>query len=401
MRCQVIYAVLLLSTLLGPVSAMAQAVPADTARVILGVAETLRARGEIEESERLLRLIRRLYPDTEAARLASEALVESRQTGEIGSGNTELIVFNTFYGAALGVIIPAALGAEDPEPYGAGILLGAPAGYGLSRLYTRKYPVTTGQARAMTFGTWWGALQVLGWREVLDIGETTETVCFDPPDNMQCFEATSESDEAPYAAMLVGGLSGLALGTIIGRSVPIEGSTALIANFSGIWGSWFGSVLGVQIDGDSSNDFETNDDDDDFLTTILVVGNVGLLAGALGGSSLGWSTADAWTVHLSGIAGIIGGFGIDLLASVEDTETVMLIPGITSAAALGVAAALVSNDRTTSSADRGPRVSMIDFADGKWSAGIPTPVPTIIPTYRDGQKLYQPAGKVSIVRMRW
>ncbi|HEX9833789.1 MAG TPA: hypothetical protein VGA66_12045 [Mycobacterium sp.] len=253
----------------------------------------------------------------------------------------------------------------------------------------------------MTFGTWWGALQALGWREVLDIGEETETVCFGPPDDMQCFEATRESDEAPYTAMLVGGLSGLAAGRIIGRSVPIEGSTALIANFSGIWGAWFGSVLGVQIDEDSSNDFETSDDDDVLLTTMLVAGNAGLLAGALGGSSLGWSTADAWTVHLSGIAGIIGGFGIDLLASVEDTETVMLIPGITSAAALGVAATLVSNNRATSSADRGPRVSMLDFADGKWSAGVPTPVPTITSAYRNGQKLYEPAGKVSIVRMRW
>ena len=401
MRIQIIHAVLLLSTLLGPVSAMAQAVPADTALVMLSVAESLRAQGEDEDAERLLMLVRRLYPSSDAAVLAGNMLAELRRSSEDGSGATELIVFNTFYGAALGVIVPAALGAEDPEPYGAGILLGAPIGYGLSRWYTNRHPVTTGQARAMTFGTWWGALQGLGWQEVLDIGDETQTICFDPSDQTQCFEARTESDEAPFTAMLVGGLSGLAAGAALGRMQAISGSTALITNFSAIWGSWYGAVLGVHIDEDESGDFELYDDDDDLLTTILVAGNVGLLAGALGGSSLGWTTGDAWTVHLSGIAGLIGGFGIDLLASVEDTETVMLIPGITSAAALGVAAALVSNNRSTSTADRGPRLSMIDFADGRWSAGVPTPVPTIISAYRDGQKLYEPAGKVSIVRMRW
>ena len=138
MRIQIIHAVLLLSTLLGPVSAIGQETPADTARVILGVAEKLRAKGEDEDAERLLMLVRRLYPSSDAAVLAGNMLAELRRSSEDGSGATELIVFNTFYGAALGVIIPAALGAEDPEPYGAGILLGAPAGYGVVQTLHEK-----------------------------------------------------------------------------------------------------------------------------------------------------------------------------------------------------------------------------------------------------------------------
>jgi hypothetical protein len=323
-----------------------------------------------------------------------------RGSQEVGSGNTELIVFNTFYGAALGVIVPAALGADGPEPYGAGILVGAPAGYFLSKWYTKKHPVTTGQARAMTFGTWWGALQGLGWREVFDIGDRTETICFDPQDKLQCFETTTGSDAAPFTAMLVGGLSGLAAGTVIGRLRPIEGSTALITNFSAIWGGWFGAVLGVQIDQDQPDDF-SNNDDDAVLTTMLVAGNVGLLAGALGGSSLGWSTRDAWTVHLSGIAGLIGGLGIDLLASVESTETGLLIPGLTSAAALGVAAALVRNRPSTASSGSGLRSSLIDFASGRWSMGVPAPTPTAVPVYKFGRRHLQPGAQVSLVRMAW
>ncbi|MGA7304022.1 MAG: hypothetical protein WBW88_04080, partial [Rhodothermales bacterium] len=151
---------------------------------------------------------------------------------------------------------------------------------------------------------------------------------------------------------------------------------------------------------DQPDDF-SNDDNDAVLTTMLVAGNVGLLAGALGGSSLGWSTRDAWTVHLSGIAGLIGGLGIDLLASVESTETGLLIPGLTSVAALGVAAAMVSSNRARASSSRSPASSLIDFAGGRWSVGMPMPMPAIVSSIRDGQSKHRLGAQVSLVRMVW
>lgn len=382
-----------------PTAATCQVVPADTADVMLGVAESMSARGEREDAEWILLLIQRRYPNSDAAQSAADLLSELRGLNEAGSGNTELVVFNTFYGAALGVIVPAALNADGPEPYGAGILLGAPTGYLLSKWYTKKRPVTTGQARAMTFGTWWGAWQGIGWREVLDIGDRQQTYCYTPIDEGQCFEAAYESDAAPFTATLIGGLSGLAVGTILGRSRPISGSTALITNFSALWGSWFGAVLGVQIDRNDPQDF--NNDDDGLLATMLIVGNVGLLAGAVGGSSLQWSTGDAWAVHLSGIVGLIGGLGIDLLASVESTETGLLIPGLTSAATLAVAAALVHDRPSTASSDSSLRPSLIDFASGRWSMGVPAPTPTAIPVYKYGRRHLQPGAQVSLLRMAW
>lgn len=394
--------ILVFAALLVPAAAcIAQNAEADTAMVMLGVAESLRARGELDEADHIFELIRRLYPESEAARLAALALSEPAAPKKPGSGNTEFIVFNTFYGAGLGVIIPGAFGADGPEPYGAGLLLGAPVGYGLSRLYASRYPLTKGQARAMTFGTWWGAFQALGWREVLDIAEDIRTECFGPPDEIQCFEVAYQSDRAPFTSALVGGLSGLAVGAILGRSVPIEGSTALIVNLAGVWGTWFGGVLSAQLHSDNTNDFGAEDNNDDVVATILIAGDVGVLAGAFGGPSLHWTTADAWTVHLAGIVGIVGGFGIDLLASVDESDTALLIPGLTSAAALAISSALVSKRPAIAGESSPPRYSVLNFANGRWSLGMPTPVPTTIPIDRDGRRRHQPAARISLLRMNW
>ena len=54
------------------------------------------------------------------------------------------------YGAFLGAAIPAALGADDPEGYGAGLLVGAPLGFFASRAYAKNPAITDGQAGSRT-----------------------------------------------------------------------------------------------------------------------------------------------------------------------------------------------------------------------------------------------------------
>jgi len=184
--------------------------------------------------------------------------------------------------------------------------------------------------------------------------------------------------------------------------VPVSGSTALITNFSAIWGGWYGAVLGVQID-PTSDDAYSDDDDDGLVATMLIAGNVGLLAGALAGPKLGWSSGDAWAVHLSGIAGLIGGLGIDLIASVETTETGMLIPGLTSAAALIAAGVLVSgrNTSTAESHNTGGVGALLNYRAGRWSPGTPRPVPTAVTVLDNGQRRYELGARVPLVSMRW
>lgn len=392
--------VVALSTLwvLGHQPAAAQPAPVDTAGVILELARGLQARGFVDDAERLFELIRKLYPDSRAAQLSAQALSTEKQFSASSGGRTELIVWSTFYGASLGVILPAALGAESPEPYGIGLLVGAPVGYGLSTAYANRHPVSPGQARLMTFGSWWGAFQGMGWREVLDIGDSIQQHCFPTEEDIECFDFRVESDRAPYTASLIGGLAGMAAGTYIGRNRPITASTALVTNLAAIWGSWFGLVIGEQIDVEQDQ-FFNNDEDETALTTVLIAGNVGLLAGALAAPGIGWSTRQAWTVHLAGITGVIGGFGIALLANVDDAETALLIPGVTSAATLVASSALVRGKSSGSAQNHRTSMSLVDFADGQWSLGLPTPVPTVVEAVRDGKWERAPAAKVSLVRM--
>ena len=67
----------------------------------------------------------------------------------------ELQVFGTLYGSWLGIAVPAAFGAEGPEAYGAGLLIGGPGGLVGSRAMQRARPMSEGQARAISWGGIW------------------------------------------------------------------------------------------------------------------------------------------------------------------------------------------------------------------------------------------------------
>jgi hypothetical protein len=84
-------------------------------------------------------------------------------------------VFATLYGLWLGVAVPTALGADDGEAYGAGLLVGGPLGLFSARAVTRSRSLTEGQVRAISWGGIWGTWQGFGVAEVLDIGE--DVIC--------------------------------------------------------------------------------------------------------------------------------------------------------------------------------------------------------------------------------
>ena len=381
-----------------PVSA--QVTRADTAQVIYNVAEDLMREGRETDAERLYVIIRDRYGDTQFAALAAQALEGVVNARATHSGRTELVAWSTFYGAALGLMIPAALSANDAEPYGLGLLLGGPAGFGLSRAWSAQNPVSSGQARAMTFGSWWGTFQGIGWQQALDLGDRTRTECFDAGNGIECFEFRTESDEAPFTAMVLGGLTGMAVGTAIGRARPISASSALITNFSAMWGSWFGTVAGVLADGDDDfNGFERNNDHSTLIAS-LVGGNIGLLAGAFGAPALNWTTGQAWSVHLAGVAGLVAGFGLDLLGSVDDTKGALVIPGITSALGLAIAAATIRDRDPSPPIGASLQMSLIDLQGGRLSLGIPTPVPTAIPVWRGGKRVFAAGARFTLVNLQ-
>jgi hypothetical protein len=345
-----------------PRSVTAQVTRADSANVLMAIARDLIAEGREDRALALLALVVERYGDTAPARDAVTQLAELRATARESGGERELVAWSTVYGAAVGLLIPAALGAEEGAPYGAGLLLGTPLGFFASRSYANAHQMTPGHARAITFGTWWGAWQGVGWQEVFDIGDGEDVVCPTPD---ECFVIETDSERAPFTAALIGSLTGMGMGALLGQTRPISASTALITNFAALWGSWYGLAGGVI----------AGAEEDGLLTSTLIGGNLGLFVGALGGPHMQMTTGRAWLVHLSGIAGLAVGGGIDLLAEPDDVELGVLIPALTSG--IGLAIGFATTTPETGGVDLGASGSLASYAGGRWSLGIPLPVPAV------------------------
>ena len=177
--------------------------PADSANVLLDAAESFESDGRWDVAEALYRFIAEHFDTTPASFQARTRFLALNRVGAEGSGSVELRVWATTFGLWLGVAVPAWLDADQPEPYGAGLLLGGPAGYFGGKVLAESLDLTEGQARAVTLGGTWGTWQGFGWAEVLELGGQEN--CFRGP----CFDS-GPSDEARFGAMVIGGLSGIA-----------------------------------------------------------------------------------------------------------------------------------------------------------------------------------------------
>ncbi|KPJ95719.1 MAG: hypothetical protein AMS18_02355, partial [Gemmatimonas sp. SG8_17] len=231
---------------------------------------------------------------------------------------------------------------------------------------TNRYPGTSGQATAISFASVWGTFQSIGWRSVLDIGDEAQCY-FDPYSNYQdCWRYTP--DEAPWTAALIGGLVGIAGGTVISRATDPSAGTATMIQFGALWGTWFGLASGVLADAA----------DDGLLTWTLLGSDAGLLATALTSAQWDVTAGQAWLITAAGLAGGIGGLGLDLLFEVEDDKTAVAIPALTSAAGL-LAAAVLTHSRSING-DNGGRFgslgSLVNLSGSEWSLGLPIPQPT-------------------------
>src|SRR5690606_19950932 len=242
--------------------------------------------------------------------------------------------------------VPAAAGTDEPEVYGAGLLLGGPAGFLAARTYARR-GLSEGQARAVTFGGTWGTWQGVGWREVLDIGEASKST---------------------FRAMVLGGLTGIGVGAALARDRPITAGTATAVSFGALWGTWYGLVMAVLAD---------VEDDDQLLTASLVGGNLGLVATALVAPGWNASRQRVRLVNVAGVAGLAAGYGLLLLLQPDDDRVAILVPAVTSAAGLFAGAAWTRNHDRGAGPDGGGGEALLEWSGGRWTAGEPLPVPVL------------------------
>lgn len=341
--------------------------PADSAAVLLEVARDFEARGRSEVAEALYQLITERYEGTAPAVVALGRLAEWDRVVNERSGRVELQVWSSLYGLWLGIAVPAAFGADESEAYGAGILLGAPAGLLAARAVIRSRDITEGQTRAITWGGVWGTWQGLGWAHVLDLG--TEESC----QQGFCYES-DVTTETQFRSMIVGGLVGVTTGTLLSRR-NIPTGVAAGAHYGSLWGTWLGVAGAVM------SDLE----DDGVMAATLLSGNAGLVAGAYLADRHELSRNRLRLVSLGGLLGGLAGVGLDLLFQPDDEKVAMGIPLVLSGAGLGVAAHMTrDHDRGPSGGgaaggDNGARGVLFGFDRQGMALDLPVPVPTLVP----------------------
>jgi hypothetical protein len=341
----------------------AQQTTADSAQVLLDAARVLEREGRTRLARDLFRLITEHYPGTPAATAAASAAQALPEPEVTSFGRTGFYLYHTLYGAFLGLAVPAAFGADGPEPYGAGLLVGAPLGFFGSRAYAKGQIVTDGQAGVISFGSFWGTWQGLGWRAVFEIGD--EEVC----DEFGCYH--NESDTAPWVAAIAGGLTGLATGVAFAQAPIHRGTSTMIFN-SALWGSWYGLALGIL----------TDMEDDDLLAATLIGGDVGVLA-AIPAANI-WKPTPS-QVRLASVVGLAGGFaggGLALLFNVDDDKTaVALAAGGTTIGLIGGAMLAKGQGSDDGGGGADLDLALFNLGDGV-RLGFPIPIPSAVRTGR-------------------
>lgn len=316
----------------------------DSAAILLRAAEQLDATGRDAAAAALLDLILARYGDTAAADRARSLRARPGRLMQRG-GRTELAVWGTLYGLWAGVAVPGTFGADTPEPYGLGLLAGGAAGFLAARAYSNHHPLSVPDARAITFGGTWGSWQGLGWGMVLDIGE-------------------GGGDEAParFGTALAGGLLGIATGAWLANHTEVSTGTATMVNFGALWGTGYGWAAAFL--GDAH--------DDALLTAALLGGNAGLVLTAARAGHWNMSRSRARLINIAGVAGLLGGLGVDLLIRASDDKTAVAIPLVTSTAGLA-AGVLWTRDRDDDTGGDGGAGAgaLLLLHDGGWSLAAP------------------------------
>ncbi len=363
----------------------AQETPADTAAVLIDVVQQLQAEREWDTAEELLRYIMRHYAGTPAAADAERLLKQLRGIRTATSGRTNFIVFQTLFGAWLGVAIPLAIDDEPSETaFGLGLLLGAPAGFLWSSAYSRRNSMSRGQASTINFAEAWGTYQFIGWQQVLGIGDGE--IC----DEFGCY--TTESQTAPFVAGVVGGLAGLGTGLFLTRRSEIpEGDTELV-NHAALWGTWYGLTLSALFDGD----------DEPSLAATLLAGDIALIAAIP--AAMAWRPAPGRVrlASISGLAGLIGGLGLDLLFSVDDDKTAILLPTLSSTAGLVLGYVFTRPSPAEEEASVGfLSGALLDVDDGvRLNVPLPTPAPVPYETAA-GKREWRPGFRITLLHARF
>ena len=388
---------LLAAALGGLRPAAAQLTAADSAAVLVATAADFEERGELEVARALYEEVVRRYPGTPGAALARARLeglgapagAVPAGLGQGGvlqdrRGDTEFRVWSTLYGLWLGgVAVPMLADARSSESHGVGLLLGGPVGYLAGRVFSPSLSV--GRSRTISWTGTWGTWQGVGWAHALNLGVDPDCEYCDP------------DDQEAFTAAVAGGLAGIATAALLARDTS-EG-TASATYLGSLWGTWFGLGGAVALDLE----------DDAMWASTLLVGNAGLIAGALAGSRFDLSSRRAHMISLGGLIGGFGGVGIALIAKPDSDSGAFAIPLAASLAGLGLGVLLTPEDdgapegesSAAGAASGSLSPALLNWSDGgRLEVGLPLPfATTVVDPRRNGQR--HTAWNVPLVSLRF
>jgi len=344
---------------------------ADSAAILLSAAQRLAVEGQREAAQAVRAYVLRHFGDTPSAAVA-RAEMRSQPTENEGGGRVELVAWGTLFGAWMGIVVPGALGVEDqPEIYGLGLLAGGPLGYlGAQRLAASRR-VTLGEARAMTFGFRWGTSQALWW-----LLELTD----DP------------SQEAVFTTMGLGGVGGMLLGGAIAHRRNLTAGQVAFTAQGYYWGTYFAATLAAIADVEEHSG-----------RYVLAGADIAMLAAAAV-APRDITAGQVWLISATGIAGMLAGWGIDLIVNPDGDDVILGIPMVTSAIGLMLGAKSARAEGRRGGETPGASAvalpgALLDRTGSRLRVGMPLPAPTLVPVGERGpRRLYRPALSVPLFR---
>ncbi|MDH3199172.1 MAG: hypothetical protein OEO21_13125 [Candidatus Krumholzibacteria bacterium] len=260
-----------------------------------------------DEASRLLDELERSYPEHYEALQAERIRDDVRELagaprtlyspqGLIDqSGRTDVLIFSGYYGLWLGIAVPAALEADTPEAYAAGLLFVPAFSVLVGHLATKNRDVTDADASLISSGGWLGTLHGLGWAGVAD-----------------------KRGEEVLAWGIAGGLGGITLAMGLNAAFEFSEGHAALTGSALWWGGWLGflTALGAGLE------------EDDVLKAALI-GSGGLtVVTALAAHDTPLTRRRVRFMNLGGFLGAAGGAGVLLLATPDDEPSAALAWGL-------------------------------------------------------------------------
>jgi len=147
------------------------------------------------------------------------------------------------------------------------------------------------------------------------------------------------------------------------------------------------------------------------LTTTLLAGDAGLVAGTIWARGRNVSRSRARLISIAGVIGGLAGAGLDLLVQPDDEKVAIALPLAGSITGLAVGARLTSEadprggSATGGQAGDGGSVeagsSLLRFREGRFSFGVPTPFPTMMPVEGPRGFTFKPALGLTLLDSRF